>query len=152
NVQDIGDHLFPQRALGSAAADLGPLNLDTQRFCNLKGVPDSEGYTFQNCLSHICSGAVHGQSDKGSSGIRIIVRRPLSHEIRQEEDVILSQLLNLCLFSTVVLCADDLVHPPFIAGSCTQHTAHQMIVTVCVRDRKSTRLNSSHVSISYPVF
>ena len=35
-IQDIGYHLLPQRALGSATADLGPLQMDSQRFCHLQ--------------------------------------------------------------------------------------------------------------------
>ncbi len=46
--------------------------------------------------------------------------------------MVLAQLIvrNRLLLGAVLLRADDVVHPPFIAGSRTQHTAHQMIMTV----------------------
>ena len=36
NVQNVSYDLSPERALGSAAADLGPLQMDSQRFCHLQ--------------------------------------------------------------------------------------------------------------------
>ena len=58
--------------------------------------------------------------------------RTLAHEIRQEVDMIFSQLLNLRLFCGIILRSDDLIHPPFITGSGTQHATHEMVMSVCV--------------------
>ena len=46
--------------------------------------------------------------------------------------MIFSQLLNLRLFCGIILRSDDLIHPPFITGSGTQHAAHEMVMSVCV--------------------
>src|SRR5690349_21878377 len=45
-------------------------------------------------------------------------------------------------------CVDDRV----AAAGDVDHRAGQRVVERCVGDRKSTRLNSSHVEISYAVF
>src|SRR3712207_7517277 len=42
--------------------------------------------------------------------------------------------------------------PGPLAGSWTQHSPRPTVMTAEPRDRKSTRLNSSHANISYAVF
>ena len=58
--------------------------------------------------------------------------RTFSHEIRQEKYMILAQLLNGFLLSCIIFGSNNLIHPPFIAGSSTEHAAHQMIMTICM--------------------
>src|SRR5699024_12030121 len=53
-------------------------------------------------------------------------------QIPQEVLVVLAKLLNLRLLCGIILRADDLVHPPFVAGSRAQHASHQMIMSVCM--------------------
>ena len=48
--------------------------------------------------------------------------------------MILAQLPDGFLLSGIVFRPDDPVHPPFVAGRGAQHTAHQMIMSVCVRE------------------
>ena len=54
-IQNVGDHFLPQRALRSSAADLGPFQMDPQRFCHLQRISQGKCYTFQYCLGHIGS-------------------------------------------------------------------------------------------------
>ena len=58
------------------------------------------------------------------------MRRTLTHQIRQEVNVIFAKLRDRRLLCPIVLRADDLVHPPLIAGRRTQHAAHQMVMSV----------------------
>ena len=46
--------------------------------------------------------------------------------------MVFTKLCNTFLLTGKVLCADDLFHPPFIAGCSGKHTAHQMIMAVCM--------------------
>ena len=60
------------------------------------------------------------------------MRGTLAHQVGQEIHVIFSKCPDLLLLCAVVGGTDDLIHPPFIAGSCTEHTSHQMIMSVCM--------------------
>ena len=60
------------------------------------------------------------------------MRRTLSHQVWQEIYIILAQFLDLCLLFCIVLSSDDLIHPPFVTGRGAEHTAHQMIASVCM--------------------
>ena len=42
--------------------------------------------------------------------------------------MVFSQFCNISLLRGIILGADNLIHPPFITGCCTEHTAHQMKV------------------------
>ena len=44
--------------------------------------------------------------------------------------MILSQLADLLLLLRIISGSDDIVHPPLVAGSRTEHAAHQMILAV----------------------
>ena len=46
--------------------------------------------------------------------------------------MIFSELCDLLLLACIILRANDLVHPPLVAGSGTQHAAHQMIFAIRV--------------------
>lgn len=99
-------------------------------FCYLKGIADRKA-TPSRIAWVISSCGVHGQVDEGSSCIRVVVRGTLAHQIRQEE-TLFSPSFVMFSCSLYVFCADDFIHPPFVAGSCTQHASHQVIVAVCV--------------------
>ncbi len=60
------------------------------------------------------------------------MRRTLTHQIREIIHVVLAQFVvgDRLLLCWVILCADDIVHPPFVAGSSAEHTAHKMIISV----------------------
>ena len=87
-------------------------------------------HAFKHSLRHIRSCRIHRHTDKGRTCIRVIVRRTLTHQIRKEIYMVLTKLFNLLLLCCVILRADDLVHPPFIAGCRAQHTAHKVIMPV----------------------
>ena len=46
--------------------------------------------------------------------------------------MVFTKLCDSLLFCRIILCADDLIHPPFITACCRKHTAHQMIMAVCM--------------------
>src|SRR5437773_5395284 len=55
----------------------------------------------------------------------------------------------------LVWIAVKLVHPEDVAGGDTKHGAslwEAIWIIIVAEDRKSTRLNSSHITISYAVF
>ena len=104
HVHDVGDHLLPQRALGSAAADLGPLDLKAKASGHFQGISQAEGYPFQHRLGHIFPCGIHGHANEGSSCIRVIVRRTLSHQVRQIEYLVLAKLLDPRLLRREIRC------------------------------------------------
>ena len=62
------------------------------------------------------------------------MRRTLSHQIRKEEYMILAKLCDWRLLCCEILCSKNLLSPPFITGSSTEHTAHQMIASICMAE------------------
>ena len=46
--------------------------------------------------------------------------------------MIFSKFRDLLLLACIILRANDLVHPPLVAGSGAEHTAHQMIFAIRV--------------------
>ena len=44
--------------------------------------------------------------------------------------MIFSQLFDSLLLPGIIVGSDYILHPPFIAGSRAEHTAHQMIISV----------------------
>ena len=44
--------------------------------------------------------------------------------------MIFSKLRDILLLACIILRSDDLVHPPLVAGSSTEHAAHEMIFAV----------------------
>ena len=129
-VHHIRDDLLPQRALCSSAADLCTLDPNTECACHFKGISQSKCHTFKYCLRHVRTRRIHRHADERRSRIRIVVRRTLSHQIRQEINVIFAELRDLCLLLCVILRANDLIHPPFVAGRRTEHAAHEMIMAI----------------------
>ena len=63
------------------------------------------------------------------------MRGTLAHQIRQKIYMILAKLCDSFLLLGIVFGPDDLIHPPFITGSCTEHASHQMIMSVCMSKR-----------------
>ena len=104
--------------------------MDAEGFCNFKGIPQGKGNALEHRLRHVRAARIHRHSNKGASRIRIIMRRTLTHQIRQEVNVIFAKLRDRRLLCPIVLRADDLVHPPLIAGRRAQHTAHQMVMSI----------------------
>ena len=46
--------------------------------------------------------------------------------------MILPEFIDVLLLGSILFCPNDLIHPPFVAGSCAEHASHQMVVTVCM--------------------
>ena len=44
--------------------------------------------------------------------------------------MILTQTCNILLLPGVILCSNDLIHPPFVAGCSGKHTTHKMIGSI----------------------
>ena len=63
------------------------------------------------------------------------MRRSFSHQIRKEEYIVFTKFLNRCLLRCEIFCLKNFFCPPFVAGSRTQHTSHQMITSVCMAER-----------------
>lgn len=103
-----------------------------QDFCHFQGIPKAEGYAFQNSLSHIGPGGVHAHADEHGADVRIIVWGAFSHQIGEEKHLIFSRFTDLRLFRRIVIGVQDVFRPPFIAGGGAEHTAHQMVMPVCV--------------------
>ena len=61
--------------------------------------------------------------------------RTLSHQIWKEEYIVLSKFLNRSLLCCEILCLKNLLCPPFVTGSCAEHTSHQMITSICMAER-----------------
>ena len=49
--------------------------------------------------------------------------------------MVFSKLRNIFLFCAIILCADNIIHPPFITGCCGKHAAHQMITSIRMVER-----------------
>ena len=132
DAEDICHDFSPERALGSATADLCAGDGNAERSGNFKGIADGKGYTFQNSLRHVGSRGIHCHTNERAAGVRIVVGRALSHEIGQEKDMVFAKLCDVLLLACIILCSDDLVHPPLVAGSCAEHAAHKVIFAVCM--------------------
>ena len=110
------------------------MNLNSKLLGCFKRITDSEGNAFQNSLCHVLTRGVHCHTDETAACSRIIVRCTLAHQVRQIIDMIAAKLI-ICdpfLLCRIILCAENLIHKPLVAGCGRKHAAHQMEAAVCV--------------------
>ena len=142
NAQHVGHDGTPQRALGTAAADVGPGDLHADGAGGFHRIPDGKCHAFQYCLCDICTRRVHAQPDEGTSGIGVVDRAALAHQVGQKKHLIAAQLVpgNGGLLGGIVFISDleNVIHPPLVAGGSGEHAAHQMPAAVCVSEGMQT--------------
>ena len=65
------------------------------------------------------------------------MRRTLAHQVWKIVYIVFAEFVigDRFLLSRIILGSDDLVHPPFVTGSGTQHTSHQMVISVSMCKR-----------------
>lgn len=69
-------------------------------------------------LCHIRSCRIHRHANKSGPRIRVIVRGPLPHQIRQIVYMVFAKFCDRFLLFFVIFGSDDLIHPPFVTGRC----------------------------------
>ena len=108
----------PQGALRAAAADVRARDGNAKGLRDLKRVADGKRHALENRLHHVRAARVHRHAGEGAAGVRIVDGAALAHEVRQEIDVVLTELFvgDIRLFARKVGGLQNFLAQPLVAA------------------------------------